>query len=148
MWGISTCVHSKCGSCINRVLLLDLFSILCCWMGETFSRNKLCSFWVTCCLLLKEKPCLNGAGLEFAGLLGSRGGAGIGQWSVSLDQEHRLVVFSSYRFLFQIVLQPRGMLQHPGYEKCQGRRCLWNTLHFIYLLLWHKKKVSKVNVFK
>lgn len=69
-----------------------------------------------------------------------RGGAGAGQWSGSLDQEHRLVVFSSYKFLFQVVLQPRGMLQHPGYEKCQGRRCLWSILHFIYLLLLHKKK--------
>lgn len=112
---------------------------MCCWMGETFSWNELCSFWVTCCVLLKEAPCLNGAGLEFAGLLGSRGAAGAGQWSENLDQEHRLVVFSSYRLLFQ-VLQPRGMLQHPGYEKCQGRSCLWNTLHFIYLLLLRQKK--------
>lgn len=83
-------MHSKCGSCINRVLLFDLFSIMCCWMGETFSRNELCSFWVTCCVLLKEEPCLNGAGLELAGLLGSREeeqgqGSGQGVWTRNTD---------------------------------------------------------------
>lgn len=137
-------MHFKCGSCISRVLLLDFFSTMCCWMGKTFSRNEFCSFWVTCCLILKEKLCLYGAGLEFAALLGSRGGAGTGQWSVSLDKEHRLVVVSSYSFLFQVVLQPCEILQHPGYEKCQGRRCLWNTFIFIYLLLLHRKRCLRL----
>lgn len=54
--------------------------------------------------------------------------------SVNLDQEHRLVVSSIYRFLFQVVLQPCEMLQHSGYEKWQGRRCSGNAFNFIYLL--------------
>lgn len=61
-------MHSKHQPFLSRLLLLNVFFVVCCRVGWSLNRTGLCLFWLISCLPCERKPCQFAASLEPAGL--------------------------------------------------------------------------------
>lgn len=61
-------MHLKHQPFLSRLLLLNVFFVVCCRVGWSLNRTGLCLFWLISCLPCERKRCQFAVSLEPAGL--------------------------------------------------------------------------------